>query len=117
MHFTAADRDGYRVVCGRSNWEKHRRRHPELTGREAWVRRAIADPHFIYHSLNVPNRRMFHRLYRVGQNVETLRVIVEYNRQGPRTALEGVVVSAFMLQGARKGEVLLWSNSNPVPDQ
>jgi hypothetical protein len=107
---TVSPHNGAAVTCSHRQWEKHIvAEHPEMDGGEAAVERVINEPLAIYQSDTHPRRHVFYRPSELSPpfNRGFIRVVVEY-RTRRWSGLRGHVVTAFLVAGPKKGEILIW---------
>ena len=98
------DYEGVRVVCDWDRWQlKIEDNHPELSGWESDVARAISDPALVLQDRDFVNRKHHIRKQRNGLFLD---VGVEY-RQKPG-GLPGHLVTAFVRQRLRSGDSVLY---------
>ncbi len=106
------DRDGTRIVCSRSTWEKHIiAEHPEMRDGEQSVVQTVEAPQLIYQDRNHPDRRIFYRrsVLAVPYDRSYLRVVVDYRKMRLRKSYTGYVLTAFPVENTRKGDTLIWT--------
>lgn len=108
IHFETVDPRGQRVICTTECWNEHiLDAHPEMAGREGLVIEAINSPKpgFIYQDRDYPNRNLYY--HRPGATPYYIKVIVEFNEAG-----NGEVITAFLADSGKSGEVMIWPRSN-----
>jgi hypothetical protein len=102
--------NGATVTCSRRRWEKHIvAEHPEMDGAEAIVARTIGEPLAVYQSDTHTRRHVLYRPSELSPPFDRgfIRVVAEY-RSGRWSRLRGYVVTAFLVAGPKKGEILIW---------
>lgn len=110
--FRATDpRDGTKVACDKSNWERHIAfEHPEMTGQMETVRRTIEEPMSIYQVPAHLKRQAFYRPSELPFPFSRgfIRVIVEYNIGRLSGRKRADVCTAFHVWAPKHGEVMIW---------
>lgn len=101
-----ADYEGVRVACDPQRWaQKIDANHPELTGKQAEVAEAIANPEIVLRDRDYPERRHFIR-----RNVDALYIVAVVEYRYAHGLLTGHLVTAFVRSRLRSDDQVLYVN-------
>ncbi len=104
FQFEATDPRGRIVTCTLDRWLFHILDfHPELSGREEDIKKAIERPDFgiIYQDVDRENRDVYY--YTPAHERRSFKVVVQFDETN-----KGEVVTAFRADSRKSGERMIW---------
>jgi hypothetical protein len=86
------------------------RDHPELTGHEASVERALTGPERVMHDVDHANGENFYRRRVLPSPLDRqyLKVVVRFRATGLGGTAEGTVITAYTVRDLKRGERQRW---------
>ena len=98
------DYEGTHVTCDASRWtSKIDVNHPELSGKQAEVSEAIANPEIVLQDRDYPNRR-----HLIRRNAESLYIAAVIEYRYSRGTITGRLVTAFVRSRLRPDDQVLY---------